>query len=503
MFESMKKKSRLLVLLPFLFLLFLLPAPSASDAAQYGLFAEEAVGDAIQAPESKNEGMFKAATRMRKVDLLPLAGKPDGLVKGDTLLLSLFPDADYTAAIDRVAEDVNGTVTVRGRLAGYPLGYILIATHDGRSTVSVRIPEIGKRYAVVFDAVDHSHYLLEIDPARVDKIEDAPVLIPPPMMEEEIQTREEPVMLDQGVNDPATIDVMIVYTPAARTWADAYGGGIALVMAQAMEKAQLVLDNSNTMVTMRLVYAQEVSYTESVSSVTDLERLTYTSDGYIDEVHGWRDAYGADLVAMFTKVENTGGIGWLLNSTSGLPNYAFSITRVQQAGWTYTHIHEMGHNMGLHHHKQQTVQPGPGLYSYSAGWRWTGTDSGRYCSVMTYESGTYFADGLNHTRVAYYSNPDITHQGVPAGHAADGDNARNIREIKHVIAAYRAEVPVFLPGDVNNDGVLDLDDAVLALQIAAGISTGEIFPETDVNGDEKIGIAEAVYVLEKITGIRP
>jgi hypothetical protein len=43
----------------------------------------------------------------------------------------------------------------------------------------------------------------------------------------------------------------------------------------------------------------------------------------------------------------------------------------------------------------------------------------------------------------------------------------------------------------------------MALQIAAGISTGEIFPETDVNGDEKIGIAEAVYVLEKITGIRP
>lgn len=498
MFESLKKKSRLLVLPPFLFLLFLLPAPSASDAAQYRLFAEEAVGDAIQAPEPKNEGLFKAAIRMRKVDLLPLTGKPDGLMKGDTLLLSLFPDADYMAAIDRVTVDVNGTVTVRGRLADYPLGYILIATHDGRSMASIRIPEIGKRYAVVFDAVDHSHYLLEIDPARVDKIEDAPVLIPPPLMEEEIEKRDDPVMLNQGVNDPANIDVMIVYTPAARIWADDYGGGIALVMAQAMEKAHLVLDNSNTIATMRLVYTQEVSYTESGSSSTDLTRLRNTGDGYLDEVHEWRDAYGADLVAMFTKVEDTGGIGYLLNSTSGRPDIAFSITRVQQAGWTYTHIHEMGHNMGLHHHKEQTVQPGPGLYSYSAGWRWTGTDSGRYCSVMTYENGAYFADGLNHTRVAYYSNPDIIYQGVPAGHAADGDNARNIREIKHVIAAYR-----FIPGDINNDGVLDLDDAVMALQIAAGIPTGEIFPETDVDGDEKIGIAEAVYVLEKITGIRP
>jgi hypothetical protein len=189
---------------------------------------------------------------------------------------------------------------------------------------------------------------------------------------------------------------------------------------------------------MTLVHSSEISYTESGDSGDDLERLTYTSDGYLDDVHTWRNQYGADLVVLFTYVNDVGGIAWLLNTTSGEPEYGFSITRVQQASWTYTTIHEMGHNMGCHHHKEQNTQPGPGLFSYSAGWRWIGTDNGKYCSVMTYESGQYFADGQTHTRVGYFSNPDIVYQGVATGDAADGDNARTIREVKDVVSTYRS-----------------------------------------------------------------
>jgi hypothetical protein len=47
---------------------------------------------------------------------------------------------------------------------------------------------------------------------------------------------------------------MIVYTPAAKTWA---GGeaGIASVIAQAVEKGQLALANSGTNLTIELVHA--------------------------------------------------------------------------------------------------------------------------------------------------------------------------------------------------------------------------------------------------------
>ncbi|MFH2124264.1 MAG: zinc-dependent metalloprotease family protein [Pseudomonadota bacterium] len=424
------------ILLSLLFIFLFLPF--TVNAAQHRMFTAETVNDGAMLPPPEKQGLYKAATRTRKVNLLPLIAQPDGLAKNDTLLLPLFSNADYTATIDRITTDVNGTVTVRGRVNGFPLGYVLISSHKGQSLATISIPELGKQYAIQFDSATQAHYLMEIDPSKTDKLEGGPSLTPPTTPKKtQTELLNDPLTINEGTNDPATINVMIIYTPAAKTWADTSGGGINNVIAQSMAKAQLVLDNSNTLVTMQLALAQEVSYTESGTSSTDLTRLTSTSDGYMDVIHGWRDTYGADLVALFTYIEDTGGLGWLLNSTSGSPAYAFCINRVQQVGWTYTQIHEMGHNMGLHHHKEQLVQPGPGLYSYSAGWRWTGTDSNRYCDAMTYENGTYFSDGLTHTRVAYFSSPTISYMGVATGDTENGDNTRNILEIKHVIAAYR------------------------------------------------------------------
>jgi phosphatidylethanolamine-binding protein (PEBP) family uncharacterized protein len=56
-------------------------------------------------------------------------------------------------------------------------------------------------------------------------------------------------------------------------------------------------------------------------------------------------------------------------------------------------------------------------------------------------------------------------------------------------------------GDVNGDGVVDLKDAVIALQILSGISPqGTILPATDIDGDGKIGMAEAIYMMQKASG---
>ncbi len=53
-------------------------------------------------------------------------------------------------------------------------------------------------------------------------------------------------------------------------------------------------------------------------------------------------------------------------------------------------------------------------------------------------------------------------------------------------------------GDVNYDGQVDLTDAVLALQVIAGILPAQtIYKEADVNSDGKIGHAEVLYILQK------
>jgi len=51
---------------------------------------------------------------------------------------------------------------------------------------------------------------------------------------------------------------------------------------------------------------------------------------------------------MFTDTNDSGGIAWLLTNQRGNEAYAYSITRVQQASWTNTLAHEIGHNKKKH-----------------------------------------------------------------------------------------------------------------------------------------------------------
>lgn len=58
-------------------------------------------------------------------------------------------------------------------------------------------------------------------------------------------------------------------------------------------------------------------------------------------------------------------------------------------------------------------------------------------------------------------------------------------------------------GDVNGDGVVDLEDAVIALLIFSNLAAGEVYAAADVDGDETIGLPEAVYILQHAAGMRP
>ncbi|MCP4348499.1 MAG: hypothetical protein GY795_23695 [Desulfobacterales bacterium] len=52
-------------------------------------------------------------------------------------------------------------------------------------------------------------------------------------------------------------------------------------------------------------------------------------------------------------------------------------------------------------------------------------------------------------------------------------------------------------GDVDGNKKTDMADAILALQVAAGLNSGNIDMSADINSDGKIGIEEAVYVLQR------
>lgn len=292
----------------FLFLIVFLGLPTAF-AAEFSLIVESDAHRAfIQPPRDEEKGFFRSAARWRRVDLLKQLSLPDGIAKGDKLVLNLFPDAAYEATIDRVSTNVQGTVTVRGRLRNHPFGHVLISTTGDRSLASISVPELDVEYTIVYDPDSRMHYLSENDPAKMDKLEESPAVmppLPPPEEQREVGALQERMLLNQVFDDiAATIDVMVVYTPAARTWAIANEGGIGNTIAQAMAKGQLVADNSGTMLDLNLVHSAEVAYTESGNSSTDLDRLSTSGDGYLDAVHALRDAHGADVVVLLENIDD-------------------------------------------------------------------------------------------------------------------------------------------------------------------------------------------------------
>lgn len=411
----------------------------------------------VQASEESPMDFFSASPAVRKSSTAsqrgaverpsyPLDLNLDALASGSITVGTRLrcepePGVFFTARVSRIDVDVNGTLSLLAPLEDREYAFLSVSASGSQALGEIRLPDEQRRYLIQFDAPQNGHVSEDWADPEMDELMPGPAITPPlpdtihPAADSRRtpSTEEEPVFLDAG---NTVIDLMIVYTPAALTYA---GGtaGINNVIAQAMTRAQACMDNSQIPVTFRLAHSAQITYTESGNSNTDIARLQNTSDGYMDEVHAWRDTYGADVVHLLTTANDTGGLGYLLNTTAGLPAWAFSLTRVQQAATTYTVIHEVGHNMGAHHHKAQNVQPGPGLYSYAAGWRWTGTNGSRYCSVMTYEAGTYFADGLSHTRVGWFSSPSTTYQGAATGDAADGDNARCLSNVRTVVAAYR------------------------------------------------------------------
>ena len=420
----MKKTSSVFFLSLLLFAL-IVGLPTFAD--KKGETASRTVSLIIAAgPEQAGfDQLAPTARRYREVTINELALIPGAVAPGDRIAITPFLNESYVAVIDRASVDINKTLSLRGRLEGTENGYLLLSCSMGQVLASISVPDGNRKYQIIYNPALKSHFIRDLVPQIMDELPDSPSPIPPLPGQGKGDGTPPPL------NATMTIDVMVVYTPAAKTWANTSGGGINNVINQAVQNGQLALDNSVTDMTIQLVHSAEIAYTESGDSSTDLDRLTDTSDGYMDSVHQSRNTYGADLVDLLTYVEDTGGIGWLLNTTAGSPDYAFSISRVQQAGWAYTVIHEMGHNMGCHHRKDQAVQPGPGLYSYSAGWRWVDA-TGTHCSVMSYEEVG--------SRVAHFSNPSITYQGVATGDAVDGDNARGLRNIKGVISNYRQTI---------------------------------------------------------------
>ena len=370
------------------------------------------------------------ARRARQVEVHPALLAPGQIRPGDRLRISAFDDLALEMNVTHVELDRMGIQTLRAHLEDSPAAAASITTAGGMVLAKVYLPDQG-RHLVIRRVAGLGGYLVEeIDASFFHELPVAPPIPAPSGAAPPTASR-----LAAAKDDASTaIDLLIAYTPAARIWADTYSSGISNVIAQAVAQTRQAADNSNLDIDFRLAHAMEIHFTENQSDAGEnLDRLRVQGDGHADEVHAARDLYGADQVTLLSLQNDVGGMAYLLSSTNGAPDWAFSVVRVQQADG-HTFAHELGHNMGAHHRKDQLNSPGPGLFPYSAGWRWIGTNGLRYCSVMSYSEDW---EGHPVYPVLFFSDPGILHQGQPVGHELHADNALTLRQTKIPVSNYR------------------------------------------------------------------
>lgn len=237
--------------------------------------------------------------------------------------------------------------------------------------------------------------------------------------------------------NPAAIDVVFAYTPAAL----AEVGSVAAVnarIAYGVNQVNSALANANVPASLHVVNTYQTQATgvpgENVNTL--LGMISNANNTVLGtDAAAQRRTYSADLVALLASVpaQNASGSSSLpIPAPSAMTSAAaFSVTSILSVtGWENLG-HEIGHNFGMQHDRltfsRQGGTPPEGTSNY--GWV---TPNGQHHTLMAYSSACPQACNVVNT----YSNPAYSWGNQPLGDAENNNAARALQSAD-VLAAYR------------------------------------------------------------------
>ena len=229
---------------------------------------------------------------------------------------------------------------------------------------------------------------------------------------------------DVGISATHTIRLLVNYTQGAAAAVTDINSLIDLAMAETNQGYV----NSGIDISVELAAKSQVTYTESSSISTDLNRYAATSDGYMDSIHAQRDSVAADVGVLILNNDEACGIAKAIGATA---SSAFAVVHHDCATGYYSFAHEIGHLQSARH--DPAADPSTTPYAYGHGYR---APNSAWRTVMAYNC----ASGC--PRINYWSNPNKTYtDGQVMGTASQSNNARVLNQTAATIAAFRGGTP--------------------------------------------------------------
>ena len=316
-------------------------APSEQAAALIYGGGESAVY--VEATE-KSQALRKREVAIDKGLLESAALEPET----SQVIFNLFDNVLYTGLLERDETRANRRY-LSGRLLDKEHGYFFLSLDgNGRILAQLEVLEEKIAYVIAENTETSAYFVTEVslDQAR-GQAPNAPVPAPAPETASEAPAAD----AEEGA---ALLDLLVAYTPEAEAWADANRSGIANVISLAVERANEAFADSEVDLNVRVVFAAPVDYEESGDPNTDLYRATFSkafdpdgldSEHALEDLHEWREDYGADLVVLMTAGDK--GAAWLMKNPEGDARYGFSVAPVQNADLSL--VRQIGYNLGCTH----------------------------------------------------------------------------------------------------------------------------------------------------------
>ena len=453
------------------------------------------------------------------------------------LRLNLFDDIALDAAVEGTGP-TSGGYWLSGRIEGWAPGSMTLAVNAEVVAGTVRAPSGTYAIRSVGNGV---HAIRQVDPAAL-LLRESDFLRPPashaslPGLQPLRTLEPEGAAADVEAlpaEDGSRIDVLVIYTPAAR---DAEGGleQIEGLIDLYVAETNQAYAHSGVIQRLNLVLASMVDYEQAgpglsgeghpLAGAADLNRLARPNDGHMDEVHDLRDRYAADIVTLVGDyTDETGGIAYWgcgRENRGCLPPPWAAFNLVNRRVSSITFAHEHGHTMGLNHDRYAATRcprcdepPEQDLakwkpYPYSFGYvnqrafEPDAPEASRWGTIMAYSSQCEDA-GIRCVRVLRFSNPDQTYSrapdtpGDPMGVPGDepsssvtgpADNRRTLNETRRIVANFRRAPCLGEQGPVD----VRLQASNGRFVTAIGKSGGYVRADRDVPGPwERLQLAGA------------